>query len=160
MTVVCDTSSLLLLTRADRLSLLHALYSMVVVPEAVLREIRVQGDTPARRIQTYMKQARVERKEAKDDVLRIVDETLWAGERAAIATARDVGADLVVLDDERGRNEARGHGLDVTGAIGVLIEAKERGLVSSMRSELDRLVDAGLWIDESLYDRVLREYGK
>ncbi|WP_423824634.1 DUF3368 domain-containing protein [Salinibacter ruber] len=48
----------------------------------------------------------------------------------------------------------------MTGAIGVLIEAKERALVSSMRSELDRLVEAGLWIDESLYDRVLREYGE
>ncbi len=48
----------------------------------------------------------------------------------------------------------------MTGATGVLIEAKERALISSMRSELDRLVEAGLWIDESLYDRVLREYGE
>ncbi|WP_423824458.1 DUF3368 domain-containing protein [Salinibacter ruber] len=63
-------------------------------------------------------------------------------------------------DDERGRKEARRHGLNVTGATGVLIEAKERALISSMRSELDRLVEAGLWIDESLYDRVLREYGE
>ncbi|MCS4044626.1 putative nucleic acid-binding protein [Salinibacter ruber] len=40
MTVVCDTSPLLLLARADRLHLLHALYSTVVVPDEVLREIR------------------------------------------------------------------------------------------------------------------------
>ncbi len=103
--------------------------------------------------------------EARDEMLREVEETMGAGERAAIAIARDLGADLVVLDDEWGRKEARRHGLkrhglNVTGAIGVLIEAKERALVSSMRSELDRSVEAGLWIDESLYDRVLREYGE
>ncbi|MCS3827466.1 hypothetical protein GGP85_002936 [Salinibacter ruber] len=103
--------------------------------------------------------------EARDEMLREVEETMGAGERAAIAIARDLGADLVVLDDERGRKEARRHGLNVTGAIGVLIEAKERALVSSMRSELDRLVEAGLWIDEGRpagrpCDRVLREYGE
>jgi predicted nucleic acid-binding protein len=41
-----------------------------------------------------------------------------------------------------------------------MVEAKERALISSMRHELDRLVEAGLWIDEALYDRVLREYGE
>ncbi len=170
MTVVCDTSPLLLLARADRLHLLRALYSTVVVPDEVLQEIRVQQDTPARDIQAYTEHPHVQRMEARDEMLREVEETMGAGERAAIAIARDLGADLVVLDDEWGRKEARRHGLkrhglkrhglNVTGAIGVLIEAKERALVSSMRSELDRLVEAGLWIDESLYDRVLREYGE
>ena len=65
----------------------------------------------------------------------------------------------MVLDDEQGRNEARQHGLSVTGSIGILIEAKERDIIASMRRELDRLVDEGLWIDERLYERVLREYG-
>ena len=46
----------------------------------------------------------------------------------------------------------------MTGTIGVLAEAKEHGLIASMRSELDRLVEAGLWIDESLYEQVLQEY--
>ena len=47
MTVVCDTSPLLLLARTDRLTLLRTLYSTIVVPNAVLREIRVREDVPA-----------------------------------------------------------------------------------------------------------------
>lgn len=159
MTVVCDASPLLLLARADRLDLLPVLYSTVVVPEEVLREIRVQRDAPAREIQAYTEHPHVQRTDARNEVLEEVEETMGSGERAAIAIALERGADLVVLDDERGRKEARRHGLGVTGAIGVLIEAKEQALVSSMRRELDRLVEAGLWIDEALYDRVLREYG-
>lgn len=160
MTVVSDTSPLLLLGRADRLSLLSTLYTTIVIPNAVRREIRVQDDAPARRIRAYTERPNVHRADARDEIVECVDEGMGPGERAAIATALDVGADLVLLDDQHGRTEARRHGLSVTGTIGVLAEAKERGLIASLRRELDRAGEAGLWIDEALYDRVLREYGE
>jgi len=46
MTVVCDTSPLLLPARTDRLRLLPTLYQTVFVPDAVLRELSVQADSP------------------------------------------------------------------------------------------------------------------
>jgi predicted nucleic acid-binding protein len=48
----------------------------------------------------------------------------------------------------------------VTGTIGVLIEAREKGLLVSIRRELDRLVEAGMWLDELFYHRILREFGE
>jgi predicted nucleic acid-binding protein len=95
MTVVCDTSPLLLLARADRLDLLPVLYSTVVVPEEVLREIRVQRDAPAREIQAYTEHPRVQRTDARNEVLKEVEETMGSGERAAIAIALDREAELV-----------------------------------------------------------------
>ena len=158
MTIVCDTSPLLLFARADRLGLLPALYQRVVVPGAVLQEVNVQADEPARQIQVHVQQDVFQRKEAQGRSLDAVGENMGRGERAAIALARELDAELVVLDDEQGRTEARRHGLSITGSIGILIEAKERGIIASMRRELDRLVEEGLWIDEQLYDRVLREH--
>ena len=158
MTIVCDTSPLLLFARADRLRLLPALYQTVVVPGAVLQEVNVQADEPARQIQVHVQQDVFQRKEARGRSLDAVGENMGRGERAAIALARELDAELVVLDDEQGRKEARRHGLSVTGSIGILIEAKERDVIASMRRELDRLVEEGLWIDEQLYDRVLREH--
>ena len=158
MTIVCDTSPLLLFARADRLGLLPALYQRVVVPGAVLQEVNVQADEPARQIQVHVQQDVFQRKEAQGRSLDAVGENMGRGERAAIALARELDAELVVLDDEQGRTEARRHGLSVTGSIGILIEAKERDVIASMRRELDRLVEEGLWIDEQLYDRVLREH--
>ena len=158
MTIVCDTSPLLLFARADRLRLLPALYQTVVVPGAVLQEVNVQADEPARQIQVHVQQDVFQRKEARGRSLDAVGENMGRGERAAIALARELDAELVVLDDEQGRTEARRHGLSVTGSIGILIEAKERDVIASMRRELDRLVEEGLWIDEQLYDRVLREH--
>ena len=158
MTIVCDTSPLLLFARADRLGLLPALYQRVVVPGAVLQEVNVQADEPARQIQVHVQQDVFQRKEARGKSLDAVVEDMGRGERAAIALARELDAELVVLDDEQGRTEARRHGLSITGSIGILIEAKERDVIASMRRELDRLVEEGLWIDEQLYDRVLREH--
>lgn len=158
MTIVCDTSPLLLFARADRLGLLPALYQRVVVPGAVLQEVNVQADEPARQIQVHVQQDVFQRKEAQGRSLDAVGENMGRGERTAIALARELDAELVVLDDEQGRTEARRHGLSITGSIGILIEAKERDVIASMRRELDRLVEEGLWIDEQLYDRVLREH--
>ena len=70
MTVVCDTSPLLLLARTDRLTLLRTLYSTIVVPNAVLREIRVREirvreDVPAQRVHAFLEQSHCRRTEAR-----------------------------------------------------------------------------------------------
>jgi predicted nucleic acid-binding protein len=158
MTIVCDTSPLLLFARADRLGLLPALYQRLVVPGAVLQEVNVQADEPARQIRVHVQQDVFQRKEAQGRSLDALGENMGRGERAAIALARELDAELVVLDDEQGRKEARRHGLSITGSIGILIEAKERDVIASVRRKLDRLVEEGLWIDEQPYDRVLREH--
>jgi predicted nucleic acid-binding protein len=85
---------------------------------------------------------------------------LGRGEREAIALAIDLAADLVILDDQQGRLVSREKGLSVTGTIGVLIEAKERGFIPFLRPEMDRLIEAGMWINEVFYHRILKEYSE
>jgi len=42
----------------------------------------------------------------------------------------------------------------------LLIEAREKGLLPSIRRELDRLIEAGMWLDELFYHRILQEFGE
>ncbi len=72
----------------------------------------------------------------------------------------ELQAGLVILDDLEGRQIARQKSLPVTGTIGVLIEARERGLLISIRRELDRLIEAGVWLDELFYHRILQEFSE
>jgi uncharacterized protein len=65
-----------------------------------------------------------------------------------------------MLDDQRGRRIAREKGLSVTGTVGVLIEARGRDMISSVQRELDHLIEAGMWIDEVFYHRILQEFGE
>ena len=50
----------------------------------------------------------------------------------------------MILDDQEERRVACERGLSITGTVGVLVEARERGLIPSLRQELDRLIEAGM----------------
>ncbi|WP_119841363.1 DUF3368 domain-containing protein [Salinibacter ruber] len=158
--VVCDTSPLLILAKVGRLQLLTTLYATVEIPKAVFDEVnaREQSDTEAIRQWRYRQDIPVQ--EPSDASLHRLPEELGDGEREALALAVERDADLVVLDDQEGRRVAKQRGLSVTGTIGVLVEARAAEHVDSLRGELDRVLEAGLWISESFYERLLQEFGE
>jgi predicted nucleic acid-binding protein len=84
------------------------------------------------------------------------------GEAEAIACASELNAELLLLvDEERGRAIVQRLDLRVIGLLGVLIEAKHRGLIDAVNSILDALVNrAGFWVTRDLYVRVLQAAGK
>ena len=107
-----------------------------------------------------MEERKFHYRKTSEETLAELSPDLGHGEREAIALALETKADLVVLDDQQGRNVSQSKNLQTTGTIGVLIEAKERGFIHSLRNELDRLVEAGMWISEIFYHRVLQELGE
>jgi len=83
---------------------------------------------------------------------------LDAGEAESIALALEIGADLLLMDEHLGREVARHLGVRYTGLIGVLIEGKRKGLITSIKPYLDQLRDiAGFRLSEVLYAKVLRD---
>ncbi len=158
MRVVCDTSPLILLAKIGRLELLFRLYEQVAIPVSALDEARVRSTEETTGIEALVENQAVEIERGSPEVLQSVPADLGAGERAAIAVAIETGADLVIPDDRAGRRVARERDLSVTGTIGILIEARARDMISSVRRELDRLIEAGMWIDEVFYHRILQEF--
>ncbi len=154
MTVVCDTSPLLVLANLQRLDLLTQLYPRLVLPGAVVDEVGVKADAAAAQIQALLMSPQVTIQRATPPTLAGLPGDLGAGEREAIALAVETAATLVLLDDQVGRRVARAWGLRVTGTIGVLVEARTRGLLPALRPELARLRAAGLWLSDAFYQRL------
>lgn len=160
MKVVCNTSPLVLLAKIHRLDLLAQFHDEVTIPVSVLEEIKAKPGGEVEQVQGLLQGEKFQLRECGKQTLGKLPPDLGAGERETICLALETAADLVMLDDLSGRRIAREKGLSVTGTVGILIEARERGIVPSVRRELDRLIEAGLWIDEVFYHRILQEFGE
>ena len=148
------------LAKIGRLDTLIRLYSELMIPKAVADEIGIKPGKENDQVQALLKKGTLQLGQVSEKILAELPIDLGRGEREAIALAIESGSDLVILDDQQGRLVSRDKGLSVTGTVGVLIEAKERGFVPSLRSEIDRMIEAGMWISEVFYHRILKEYGE
>jgi predicted nucleic acid-binding protein len=161
MSIVSNASPLINLARIGKLDLLYQLYGKLTVPSAVWQEVVIEGagqpgadDVKAA---TWIRTQTVTNKE----LVRALQQGLDAGEAEAIALALEIGAKLLLMDERLGRETARHLGLRYTGLIGVLIEAKHRGLIGAVKPQLDALRNlAGFRVGDALYTRVLRDEGE
>jgi predicted nucleic acid-binding protein len=65
------------------------------------------------------------------------------------------------MDEQAGRLIAQSYGVKVTGILGVLIQAKDKGLISEVKPLLQRLIsDAGFWLNPKLIEEVLKLVGE
>lgn len=83
-------------------------------------------------------------------------EELDAGEAEAIALATELPDCEVVLDDLRARRKAMRLGLSVIGVVGLLVQAKRRGLVEARRPLLDALRARGFYVSDALCEHALK----
>jgi uncharacterized protein len=153
MIVVSDTSALTALLQVNRIELLVQIYEEVFIPQAVRDELlRTHPVLPA------FLQCRPVADTAQ--VARISTE-LDRGESEAIVLAKELRADDLLIDEARGREVARREGVHVIGLLGVLLEAKGRRLISSVReltAELERR--AGFFVSENVRETIFRAAGE
>lgn len=159
--MVSSASALINLARIGQLALLPQLYGDVVVPEAVRREAVVEGaGQPG--AEEVERASWIERRLVRNrELVRALQQELDAGEAEAIALALEIGAELLLMDERLARETAEHLGLCRVGLVGVLVEAKHKGLVSALRPQLDALRDlAGFRVSDRLYTRILQDEGE
>jgi hypothetical protein len=88
------------------------------------------------------------------------DTGLDLGECAAIVLAQELGANRLLIDERTARREAQVRGLPVIGTIGILLLAKQRSHISSVKEVLDDLIANGTRISQRLYDDALTIAGE
>lgn len=157
MIVVSNTSPIINLAVVGQLDLLHQLYGKVIVPRAVHDEFVIVAKEQPIAIDIESFDWIETRKVTNQTAVASLQLELDEGEAEAIALALELNADLLLLDERKGRLVAARLGLKFIGLLGVLIEAKHKGLVVSIKPILDDLIKkAGFWISPELYEHVLQ----
>ena len=156
--VIVNSTPLVALWVLGRLDLLRELYDEVLIPQAVYEEF-VTTERAVR--QAALENAPWIRPVSLVNPQRArVYIGLDLGEAEVLALAEERTARLVIIDELRGRRYAQRLEMPLTGTLGLLLLAKERGLEADWAPLLVELQEAGLYLGAALIDRVLRLAGE
>lgn len=156
MLVVADSSPLIYLSRIRLLHILRTLFGDVVVPKAVWNET-VEKRPSAPGIENLRQASWIR---IVDDPSSPADLGLDPGETAAILVAEALHADLLLIDERLGRAVAQDRGLTVRGTLGVLVQARQSGLLPALKPVLDALHAEGFRIAPALVRQALEQVGE
>jgi predicted nucleic acid-binding protein len=154
MIVVSDTTPLNYLILIGHIDLLHRLYGQVIIPTTVANELEHLGAPASVRAWIGKPPDWLEIRDV--DVIQESGTLLDAGELAALALAELLHADLLLMDDRNGYEEALRRNLRAVGTLGVLAEAAAQQIID-LPQVLDQLRKTNFFIApqvlQSLIDR-------
>lgn len=162
MLAVSNTSPISNLASIERLDLLQRQFSEVRIPPAVAEELKNHPDRAASAAIAVALRQWIHVVTPQDTPLhRMLRRQVDAGEAEAIALAADLGAAIVVIDEQEGRMLAHHTGLSVTGTLGILLRAKRSGHIPLVRPEIQALRNrARFFLSGSLEVEVLTAAGE
>ncbi|MFN7853476.1 MAG: DUF3368 domain-containing protein [Dolichospermum sp.] len=155
MIIVSDTTPISELAKVDHLDLLPKLFGKVVIPQGVFDELQV-GEHPAAKLVQNLSWLEVITVDNQQLVRELHQSfKLDLGESEAIALAEEISASQLLIDERAARKVAMARKLPLIGTVGILLLAKRRGLLDSVKDVLDEMKAQGMRISDRLYVQVL-----
>lgn len=157
--IVSDASPLIVIAKSGLIPVLAGLAEEVIIPEAVYAECTTDIALPgAKSVQAAVAAGEIHVRVDPDDRTAELS-GLDAGERAAILLALELKCP-VLMDERLGRQAAQAQGLAVIGSAGLLLAAKQRGLIPAVAPVLDQWRQSGYFLSASVVNAVLERAGE
>lgn len=148
--IISNTSCLIILDNINELAILQKLYQHIYLTEEVAQEY-------GKPLENWMNIMTVNDK----NYLRILNTSVDLGEASTIALALQMPEDnVMILDDLKARKLAKELQLNFTGLLGILLKAKQQGIISSVTDIFTQLKNVNFRISEKLEKEVLKLAGE
>ena len=141
--IVSDTSCLILFYKIGELELLKKLFGKLYITKTVLKEFKQQ-------VPDW-----IEIFEPSTDLQKGLSSYLDKGEATAISLAAEHENSLLIIDEIKGRKAAKEMGISVTGSLGVLVAAKKKGHIQTVKPLIEKIQKPNFRISEELIEQVL-----
>lgn len=138
---------------------MRALYFEVLAPNAVFVEVMAGGRALVG-ANELRQTSWIRKVELADPTRADLLSDLDRGEAEAIALAQEVQADLLIVDERLARRYAQHLGIPMSGTLGVLLKAKQTGLIAEVGPFIARLEEGGIRLGASLIRRTLELAGE
>lgn len=155
--VVVNSSPLIVLFRSGFSHLLPNLFSNIIVPEQVYNEVIVTGKVDT--VTNELPKSNWVELTAIDINLSVASWNLGLGESAVFSIAIQDSAYTAVVDDLAARRCAKVFGIRTIGTGGLLILAKQKGIIQSVRKPIEKLRQSGLYLSEEVVNLLIAESG-
>lgn len=153
--VIVNSTPLIVLCNIGELDILRSMYGEITIPKAVYDEVTVKEDLACSILKDSHDWIHIEELPDKSKK-RMYKARLHEGEVEVMILAQECDDDaLVIIDDDAAKKTARFLDITAIGTLGVLIKAKQRGIISEIKPVLDRLQKKGFYISEKLYKDIL-----
>ncbi|MBK9778854.1 MAG: DUF3368 domain-containing protein [Anaerolineales bacterium] len=161
MIIVSDTTPLIGLASIGRLDLLQELFGEVYIPQAVFDETVTFGRENSKAKQMVSNASWIHVVEVKDRLaVNVLLDEMDLGEVETIVLASEMNADWVLMDEKKGRRKLSQLNIPKIGTLGILLKAKEIGLVSVLKPEIEELQRSGFSISPLLVEEILDAAGE
>ncbi|ABY93716.1 MULTISPECIES: DUF3368 domain-containing protein [Thermoanaerobacter] len=151
--VVANSTPLIILSNISKIEILKKLYETIYIPSGVFEEVNFTGNS---KNYDFIKVVNIKNKEAK----QFFPVSLHKGEIEVMILAKEINADLCIIDDYLARKHAKNLGLTVTGTLGVLVKAKEKNILKEVKPVMDEMLEKKFYIDKKLYNEILEICGE
>ena len=152
MILIADSSALIALSVCNSLDLLEKVFGSVLVPEAVYLETTQPDKKEAQKLKAFL-QDKVRHVEMHSYVF--LDAFADVGETEAMLLYKQLSADKLLIDDQRGRKVAKINRISTIGSLGVLLFAKEQGLITAVSPLLKQIENSDIYLSPKLMATVL-----
>jgi hypothetical protein len=156
LTVISNTTPIITLLAVNKFDLLRQLFGEICVPYGVYQEIEDGKHKP---FYTYLPKYDWIKIETVSNHLALqqLEESLDRGEAQAIILYQEMEADLLILDERLGTKYAKARNCKVTGSYGILLRAKELGLIDEIKPLLLEARSKQIFIGDKLFDLILEK---
>ena len=155
--IVINTGPILALIAAtENLSILNLLYKKVYVTYEVVNEI-LEGGVSNFGINEFKEASFLYKQTKPLNISPILKNTLDIGEASVIQFALNNKIQTVCIDEKPGRRIAKLYDLSLTGSIGILIKAKNKGGIKSIQDAINKMKSKGVYLSENVIEFAIKQ---
>lgn len=158
MIVVSNTTPLIGLASIGRFELLRQLFGEIYIAKAVYDEAVTAGRKKGGAKREVSRARWIKVVEVKDHLaVEVLLDELDLGEAESIVLAREMDAEWVLMDEKKGRRKLSQLRMQKIGTLGILLKSKEKGLIKTIRKDIEQLREKGFSISQPVIDAVLKQ---